>query len=64
MKSNFTQLLFVSLMLGTMAFAGDQDGFYCKYCGEKFSSASSARVGYCTQSASHKHVAIQGGRAK
>ena len=29
--------------------------FTCRFCGEKFSSASSVRIGYCSYSANHKH---------
>ena len=52
------KVLFITLLATTMLVAEDKAVFVCKYCGEKFSSASGARTGYCTYSANHRHTAI------
>ena len=46
------------LLAGGMIAAAAADGFYCKYCGEKFTSADHGRLGICTYSSSKKHVVV------
>ena len=46
------------LLAAVILLAGEKSMYVCKYCGEEFSSASGARVGYCTYSESHRHTAI------
>lgn len=52
------KVLFITLLVTAMLVAEDKAAFVCKYCGEKFSSASGARTGYCTYSANHRHTAV------
>lgn len=52
MKKNIMVLGFFAAML---LLAAGTETFVCKFCGEKFSSASAVRTGYCTYSADHKH---------
>ena len=53
-----TKKVFFILLVTAMLIVKGATMFVCKYCGETFSSASGARSGYCTYSASHKHTAI------
>ena len=52
-KSFLATVLFAAIML----FAANHT-IVCKYCGETFSNASAARIGYCTYSGNRKHMAI------
>ena len=54
-------VLFITLLVTAMLVAEDKAAYACKYCGEKFSSASGARTGYCTYSANHRLAGNSGG---
>ena len=56
--SMMEKALFVMMLATAMLFSEEKAAYYCKYCGEKFTSASSTRIGYCQYSSNRNHIAI------
>ena len=46
--SMMEKALFVMMLATAMLVAEEKAAYYCKYCGERFSTASGSRTGYCT----------------
>ena len=56
MKKALLMTVFAVCLFSGSLSAGAAEKFYCKYCGEQFHSADSARFGSCLYSANRRHV--------
>ncbi len=50
------KILVAAVLAAAMLSAADSEAYVCKYCGEKFSSPTGVRTGYCTKNEkTHRH---------